>query len=315
LQQSENDQLILLRSHLLNLACIENELKETQSGPKMITDDGSETVIIETLRTLQQLFKKTIYEYNKISTQLIHSSDNIVIYKIWQDYLDHVTSFLHTSVPTDYNVLKEQLHLCKIHQNLLNNQKSALMHKISVDPVVPNDFETFKDRHVDLMKDLQHRQAELERRIELWEKHRGKQLVIMEQIDDIEREKSLLQLKQLYLKSVPKLKQQITDILERVTNCEGAIGSVKKNQPNLLNFIDDITANSIRLEYSVTSQRLSNIRASLETWEGFLNRILSFTYPSLEKNKHYLTKLNLTWKSWIPSKKNLKIMSASMMSK
>lgn len=239
----------------------------------MITDDGSETVIIETLRTLQQLFKKTIYEYNKISSQLINSSDNIVIYKLWQDYLDHVKSFLHTSVPTDYNVLKEQLHLCKIHQNLLNNQKSALMHKICVDPIVPDDFETFKNTHIDLLKELYDRQLEVERRIEMWEKYRTKQLVILEQIDDIEREKSVLQLKQLYLKSVPKLKQQITDILERVTNVEGAIGSVKKHQPNLLNFIDDITSNSIRLEYSATSQRLSNIRASLETWDGFLNRI------------------------------------------
>lgn len=239
----------------------------------MTSDDNSQTLILETLSTLQQLFKKTIQEYNKISSQLVHSSDNVVIYKIWHDYLGHVKSFLHSSVPTDYNVLKEHLHLCKIHKNLLTNQKSALMHKLSIDPHMPGDIEMLKNKHIDLLKELHDRQIEVERRIEMWEKHRNKQINILDQIDDIEREKSLLQLKQIYLKSVPKTKQQIAEILERVTNVEGAVASVKKNQPNLLNFIDEITSNSIRMEYATTSQRLSNIRAGLETWDGYLNRI------------------------------------------
>lgn len=277
-QINDGDQLALLRSHLLNLAVIENDLKNQKSSPTMNSDDSN--TIVDTLNSLQKLFRETITEYNKLSSQLVNSSDNTIIFEIWLDYLNHVRSFLQSPLPSAYNVLKEQLHLCKIHQNLISNQRNCLMHKISVDNSSPESLDDFKNKHVDVLNDLFERQIEIESRLDAWEKYRKRQSDLLESIDDIEREKSLLQLKQIYLKSVPKTKTQIEEILSKVTDTEKDIVDMKNNQANLLNFIDDISSSALRLEFSSTHQRLANIRASLETWTGFLKRIqeLNKTY-------------------------------------
>lgn len=280
---NEEDQLVLLRSHLLNLAVIENDLKTQKSSPAMSGDESS--TIVDTLNSLQKLFRETITEYNKLSSQLVYSSDTTVIYKIWLDYLNHVRVFLNSQLPSDYNVLKEQLHLCKIHQNLISNQRNALMHKISVENSSPESLDEFKNQHVDILTHLFERQTEIEARLEAWEQYRKGQSDLLESIDDIEREKSLLQLKQIYLKSLPKTKQQIEDVLVKVTEAEKDIVTLKSNQAGLLNFIDDVSSSALRLESSSTHQRVANIRASLETWMGFLKRI-----QELNKNYDFHTK-------------------------
>lgn len=275
---NDEDQLALLRSHLLNLAVIENDLKNQTSSPTMNSDESSS--VVDTLNSLQKLFRETITEYNKLSSQLVYNSDNKIIFKIWQDYLNHVHSFLQTPLPSDYNVLKEQLHLCKIHQNLITNQRNALMHKISFDNSSPENLDEFKNKHVDTLNSLFERQMEIEARLDAWEKYRKRQSDLLESIDDIEREKSLLQLKQIYLKSMPKTRKQIDEVLSKVSEAEKDIVELKNSQSNLLNFIDDVSSSSLRLEYASTHQRLANIRASLETWIGFLKRIqeLNKTY-------------------------------------
>lgn len=281
-QKPANDehQLALLRSHLLNLAVIENDLKNQKSSPTVVMNSDENNSVVDTLNSLQKLFRETISEYNKLSSQLVYSSDNSVIFKIWLDYLNHVWTFLQSPLPSDYNVLKEQLHLCKIHQNLISNQRNALMHKISVDNSSPESLDEFKNKHVDILNNLFERQSEIEARVDAWEKYRKRQSDLLESIDDIERGKSLLQLKQIYLKSVPKTKNQIEDILSKVTEAEKNIMDMRTNQANLLNFIDDVSSSALRLEFSATHQRLANIRASLETWIGFLRRIqeLNKTY-------------------------------------
>lgn len=268
---NDEDQLALLRSHLLNLAVIENDLQIQKSTPTMIGDDSN--TVVKTLNELQILFKQTITEYNKLSTQLVQNSDNSAIFKIWLDYLNHVHNFLQNSLPSDYNVLKEQLHLCKIHQNLISNQRNALMHKISVDSAMLSNFDEFKNQHVTVLTKLHERQMEIEARIDAWEKYRRRQSDILESIDDIDREKTLLQLKQIYLKAVPKTNKQIDDILLKVTCAEENVSDAKSSQPILLNFIDEVSSAVLRLEFTATQQRLANTRASLETWISFLRRI------------------------------------------
>ena len=268
---NDEDHLALLRSHLLNLAVIENDLKNQTTSPAMSGDESN--TIVNTLNSLQKLFRETITEYNKLSSQLVYSSENTVIFKIWLDYLNHVRSFLQSHLPSDYNVLKEQLHLCKIHQNLISNQRNALMHKISVESSSPESLNDFKNKHIDILSDLFERQTEIEARINAWEKYRKGQSNLLELIDDIEREKSLLQLKQIYLKSLPKTKVQIEEILSKVSDAENDIVNLKTHQAGLLNFIDDVSSSALRLEFSSTHQRLANIRASLETWIGFLSRV------------------------------------------
>lgn len=291
---NEEDKLTLLRSHLLNLAVIENDLKNQKAATTVMSSDES-TSVVNTLNSLQKLFRETITEYNKLSSQLVHSSDNTAIFKIWLDYLNHVRSFLESPLPSDY-VLKEQLHLCKIHQNLITNQRNALMHKISVDNSSPESLDDFKNQHVDILTNLFERQMEIEARIDAWGKYRKHQSDLLESIDDIEREKSLLQLKQIYLKSVPKTKLQIEQILSKVSEAERDIVETKNIQANLLNFIDDVSSSALRLEFSSTHQRLANIRASLETWVGFLKRIqeLNKTYEYQVKSiqENYQRQLN-----------------------
>lgn len=318
-QQSSNDedQLILLRSHLLNLGLIENDLQNVRLSSTMNNEENNS--VLETLNSLQELFKQTISEYNKLSSHLVHNADNTVIFKIWLDYLSHVRSFLQTPIPSNYNVLKEQLHLCKIHQNLITNQRNALMHKISIDSSMLKDVSEFKKEHVTILNDLHERHVEIESRISSWEKYRKRQADLLETIDDIERQKSTLHLKQIYLKSIGKIKTQIDEILLKVTDAENDVISMKDNQMNLLNFIDDITSSALRLEFASTHQRLANIRASLETWMDFLKRIqdlnnsYEFHVKSIQDN--YQRQLNFlnnikgeTNKNFVNSKQQLEIL-------
>jgi nesprin-1 len=274
---SNEEQLSILRSHILNIGLIENNLREQKESTKMSSDENSS--IVDTLNLLQKLFRDTIGEYNKLSSRLVNSSDNRAIYKIWHDYLSHVKTFITSPIPSDYNVLKEHLQLCKIHQSLLLNQRNALMHKMSIDGDELGSAD-FKQKHDDILAKLLALQTEIESRLHTWEKYRKRQLNLLETIDDIEREKSLLQLQQIYLKSLPKTKSQIEEILGKVAETEKEVLAVKADQGNLLNFIEDVTSSSLRLELSSTAQRLANIRASLETWIGFLERIqeLNRTY-------------------------------------
>lgn len=270
-QKSPNEELTGLRSHLLNLGVIENDLQNQKNSDTMNSDENSS--IVNTLSSLQNLFKETITKYNKLSSQLVNDSDNEAIFKIWSDYLFHVESFLRSSIPSDYKALQEQLHLCKIHQSLISNQRNALIHKISVDKSMIKDIDKLKDKHADILSLLLERQREIESRLDTWEKYRKQQFDLLESLDDVEREKSLLHLKQIYLKSIPKLKDQIKDILTKLSDAESKISSLKNSQGNLLNFIDDVTSSSMRLEYTSIQQRAANIRASLETWLDFLKRI------------------------------------------
>ncbi|KAG5676700.1 hypothetical protein PVAND_006514 [Polypedilum vanderplanki] len=284
---NDENQLGLLRSHLLNIAVIENDLQNQKAIVNM-NDNESENFIVKTLDSLQKLFKQTITEYNKLSSQLVHNADNSIIIKIWSDYLAHVDSFLQSPIASDYNVLKEQLHLCKIHQNLIANQRNALMHKISGDNrmVMVNEFDEFKKRHVKIFNILYERQREIESRIDAWEKYRKRQSNVLEFIDSIEREKSILNLHQIFIKDIPKTKVQVEGILNKVSEAENCVTAIKDNQAALLNFLDDITLSTLRLEFASTNQRLANIRASLETWLDYLLRIseLNNTYDAHVKN-------------------------------
>lgn len=266
----DEEHLVLLRSHLLNIAVIENELKNQTNIPAMSDENNS---VVNTLSSLQKLFLRTITEYNKLSSHLVNNSDNIVIFKIWMDYLNHVRSFLQSPIPSDYNLLKEQLHLCKIHQKLTSNQRNALMHKASQESLVPEAFNDIMNKHIVILNDLLERQKETELRLDAWEKCRIGQADLLEAIEDIEREKSLLKLKQVFLKSLPGQKDQIREILSKISSAESSITSFKNNQADLLRFADDISLSSLRLEFSTNHQRLENIRASLETWLEFLVRI------------------------------------------
>lgn len=267
---SNEDHLVLLRSHLVNLGVIENDLQNQKQSSTMNSEENNS--IVNTLNSLQQLFKETITKYNKLSSQLVHDSDNDAIFKVWSEYLSYVQLFLQSPIPSDFTLLKEQLHLCKIHESLVTNQRNALMYKISIDSSMIRDIDVFKNKHVEILKHLVERQNEIEARIDAWEKYRKGQFSLLEAIDDIEREKSLLQLKQIYIKSVPKVKSQIEEILLRVAETENGIVQLKSDQSKLLNFIDDISSSSLRLEFTSVHQRLANIRASLETWSGFLKR-------------------------------------------
>jgi nesprin-1 len=281
----DEHQLELLRSHLLNIAVIENDLQSQKAAVNMNDNEG-DSFIVNTLDSLQKLFKQTICEYNKLSTQLVHNADNSIIIKIWSDYLAHVDLFLQSPISSDYSVLKEQLHLCKIHQNLIANQRNALMHKISGDTRLVNEFDEFKKRHVSIFNVLYERQREIEARIDAWEKYRKRQANVLEFIDSIEREKSVLNLHQIYLKDIPKTRSHVEDILHKVAEAESCVVAIKDNQSALLNFLDDITLSTLRLEFASTSQRLANTRASLETWLDYLSRIheLNSNYDAHVKN-------------------------------
>jgi nesprin-1 len=74
-------------------------------------------------------------------------------------------------------------------------------------------------------------------------------------------------------------------LLNKVPTGESLAESLQEQQTKLLRLCDDALATSIRMEHAAISQRISNLQAGLETWKGFLKKIISLT-TSFEDQLH-----------------------------
>lgn len=286
--ESPENQLTIVRSHLLALGKTEGQLKELRDK----TVDGSSTTteysIVEVLQLWQKIFQDTFHQYHRLSSRLVQSQDNASALKLWHEYLQHVQSFLASTIPQDYSSLTEHRHLCNVHENLLVSQKSVLelkSEKSNVDPNILEQFNSLTNLHNETLSRILERHTEIEKRLSAWDKYRKDQALLLEWLKEKERERSRLQLKYIHLRRVPKVLHRIERIIEQMPYGENETESLRKQQANFLQFCDDAIATSIRMEHAAIVQRISNLRAGLETWRDFLEKIVNLGKTYDEKVK------------------------------
>lgn len=286
--ESPENQLTIVRSHLLALGKTEGQLKELREKSGETSSTATEYSIVEVLQLWQKIFQDTFHQYHRLSSRLVQSQDNASALKLWHEYLQHVQSFLSSTIPQDYSSLTEHRHLCNVHQNLLVGQKSVLeskSEKSNVDPNILEQFNSLTNLHNETLSRIMDRHKEIEMRLSSWNKYRKDQAQLLEWLKEKERERSRLQLKYIHLRRVPKVLHRIERIIEQMPQGENEAESLRKQQSNFLHFCDDAIATSIRMEHAANSQRIANLRAGLETWRDFLEKIVNLGKTYDEKVK------------------------------
>lgn len=253
-----------------------------------------ETSVVEVLQLWQRLFRDTFQQYHRLSARLVRSEDVTAALHLWQEYLVHVQEFLLNNVPGDYNGLAEHRNICEIHKNLLTDQQHLVL-SIRADKnrdlSISEKFNALTNLHNETLSKIMDRHASVRNRLDAWDKYRQDQSKLLAWLKDIERERSRLQLRFIHLRRLDKIINKIEILLERLPTGEMQIDSLSLQQKNLLSDCEEALAISIRMEHAANSQRITNLRASLETWKKFVLRIKNLN----DKHIKQTTEINKTF--------------------
>lgn len=262
----------------------ENNLQNLrQKSSELSPANRSDSTILEILQLWQRVFRETFQQYHRLSSQLIRGEDGAAALRLWQEYLGHVQAFLATSIPEDYHSLSEHRHICEVHENLLASQRKVLLSKSDqngllaagiVDDSVLQQFLQLTNLHNETLAQIMDRHAEVEQRLNAWDRYRIAQSKLLSWLKDAEKERSKLQLRYVHMRRVPKVMQRIQHLIAKIPQGEEQSEGLRKQQDILLPYCDEALATSVRMEHAAITQRLTNLRAALETWKDFLQRIL-----------------------------------------
>lgn len=273
-QEESNEHLKLLRNHLLALTRTEPQLQSIKDRTVTMSTQGPS--VVEVLQQWQRVFKETFQHYHRLSVRLFKSQDVIAVLKLWQEHLTYVQEFLSNRVPGDYNGLSEHRNLCEVYRNLLTDQQNHLLTvhgKEGKDLNVTEQFNALTNLHNETLAKIMERHTAVHDRLLAWDNYRRDQNDLFTWLKDVERERSRLQLRFIHVHRLDKILQRIQALLEKVPSGEAQIESLQKQQTPLLEDCDETLAVSVRMEHAANVERIANLRAGLETWRDFVERV------------------------------------------
>lgn len=275
------EELAALRTQLLTLGRTEGQLNELKDRA-LDSTSNVESSIMELLELWQQIFQDTFQQYHRISTRLAQNEDTASALNLWHDYLMHVQTFLSETLPDDYLCLNEYRNLCEVHQNVLTSQQSILSAKTDgishIDSNLVCRFDQLSALHSETLQRIVSRHNEIELRIKLWNQYKNDLSNLLIWLKEKEREKSHLQLRYIHLQRIPHNLQVIQNMLVQMEQAEQRCSDLRSNQGLIIKFSNNSALiTSMRMEIGAISTRIDNLRASLETWKDFLQRISDST--------------------------------------
>ncbi|XP_026810785.1 uncharacterized protein LOC113552228 [Rhopalosiphum maidis] len=238
--------------------------------------------IIEVFQLWQQIFKETFNQYRKLSCSLLENENNIAVFELWHDYLMYVQEFLKSPVPGDYHSLTSHERLCQVHQEVLISQMDTIpncMNKPDIisEPEAMERFTSLMDLHNATMTELESTHQEVWTKLGHWKEYRTNVKKVYEWLWKVEKVHSNLNLKFINTRRLPQLKSQITSLLNNLAVERSQINDLENRQNTIFEFCDKPTETGYRKELIAISQRVNEIQASLEVWNGYLENIEKLT--------------------------------------
>lgn len=266
---------------MFSLVKAEAKLKNIKEDSLNLQLPHCDSSIIEVLQLWQKLFRETFQHYHRLSSQLVKTENSATALRLWREYLEYVQLFISDDIPDDYSSLKEHLYLCEIHKNLLSSQQTMFAKYESKETVnshnmttsIVEEFKLLTHLHQESLNNLLSRHSEIKNRLISWKQYRNDQKEVLDNLQELEKQRYRLNLRYLHLRNIPRVIKRIDDILERLKSIDKHSNNLSQQQQSLLYFCDDSLTNSINQEQYAINQRISNLRASLETWIGFLNKV------------------------------------------
>lgn len=265
--KEEQEHLVVVRDHLIKLSSVQTQLQRCQDAGR----DSPEVSVFEVVTIWQQLFKETFLQYYRLSTHLIKNEDVSAVLKLWEDYLKHVEGFLATTIPHTYSGLTDDRHICEVHENLLNNQKDVFEKNIK--PEIASKFRYLITVHNDILVQLRNRHDDLSNRIQMWDKYNSMQDEVLEWIKRMEQTRSSVQLHYLNLKRVPKMRLKIEELLNQIPDGEVKSLRLGELEKDILSYCDEGLGSALKNSHGAMDRRISNLKAALQTWLDYINRI------------------------------------------
>jgi len=278
--KNNDEKLKELRSILLDLNKSKKEMDESLDidSFEVPLNEKRTYSIVEVLQLWQQIFKETFQEYRKLSCSLLENENNVAVFEIWHDYLIYVQEFLQSPIPGDYHSLTSHERLFQVHQEVLISQMDTIpncMNKPDVisEPAAMERLSSLIDLHNETMTKLENTHQEVWTKIELWKEYRTNVKKVYEWLWSVEKTHSNLNLKFINTRRLPNLKIQITNLLSDLAKNRSQIEDLEKRQNTIFTFCDKTTETGYRKELIAISQRINEIQASLEVWNGYLENI------------------------------------------
>lgn len=284
-QGESNEQLTVLRNHLLALTRTEPQLQSIKD--RALDVSVQEPSVVEVVQLWQRVFQETFQQYHRLSTRLIRSQDVVAALKLWEEYLTHVQDFLSSGVPGDYNGLSEYRNICEVHRKLLPEQQNLILtvrQEEDRDRSVAEQFNALTNLHNETLARILERHATVRDRISAWDKYRQDQGRLLTWLKEVERERQRMHLQFIHLKRLDKILQRIQALLDKLPSGEAQIESLQEQQEYLLTDCDEALAVSIRMEHAANVQRIANLRAALETWRDFVQRVQKLHVQHVEQS-------------------------------
>ncbi|CAK9831289.1 Muscle-specific protein 300 kDa [Anthophora retusa] len=273
-QGESKEQLKLLRNHLLALTCTEPQLQSIKE--RSLEVSAQEPSLVEVLQLWQKVFKETFQQYHRLSTCLVKTQDGATALKLWQEYLSHVQDFLSNDVPSNYNGLSEHRNLCEVHKNLLTDQQNLILTVRAEEGShlsTTEQFNILTNLHNETLAKIMERHAAVQNRLAAWDRYKTDQSNFLSWLKEVEMKRGQLHLRFIHLRRLDKILERIQALLDELPRGEMELEFLQEQQETLLVNCDEALAVSIRMEHAADAQRIANMRASLETWRDFIQRI------------------------------------------
>lgn len=199
----------------------------------------------------------------------------------WKQYVESVEASMNAPAPASREGLHDASRLCQVHRSILTTQTNVLLtlQNQAQQPDAPSRIKDLQSRlrelilrHKTVLTTVTEREQLLLQTISTWETYRVKVAQLQTWILALEQEKQGLQLRQVARRRLDKVINRLQSLQEQLGRGEEQVEGVEKLCQQLVLSCEPSIHSILKAELVSLQQRVTNMRAGVETWLVYLNK-------------------------------------------